>query len=135
MNLNLHTLTNAEKKLMEIFWESKEPMKFSEISHECEDTLHLSWKPQTLYTHLTNLTKKGFLVCERSGYKKTYRLSVSKEELEQQSLRKIFRDTLQGSLKNLLLTVSPDCHLTSEDAKELHKWIDETFTAPKEDGK
>ena len=135
MNLNLYSLTNAEKKLMEIFWKSKKPMKFSEISQDCQEILHLSWKPQTIYTHLTNLVRKGFLVCERSSYKKTYRLSASKEELEQQSLRKIFRDTLQGSLKKLLLTVSPDCHLTKEEAKELHQWIDETFTEQKEEEK
>ena len=50
-----HTLSAAEKELMEFFWKDGSPKTFSEIMEYCQTVLKMTWKKQTVNTLLSRL--------------------------------------------------------------------------------
>ena len=65
-------LSHAEKEIMELLWQSREPLSFREILDYANDTWKKNWKKQTLNTYLLNMQKAGLIGSERRGKKETF---------------------------------------------------------------
>ena len=59
-------LTNTELQIMELLWESGEPMTFREIMNVATTEWKKTWKVQTLNTFLIGLQNMGLVGTERS---------------------------------------------------------------------
>ena len=59
-------LTAVEVELMELFWNTSEPLSFKEVMDYVTTVLNKAWKKQTLNTYLSNMQKAGLIQAERS---------------------------------------------------------------------
>ena len=57
---NFFGLTAVEVELMELFWNTSEPLSFKEVMDYVTTVLNKAWKKQTLNTYLSNMQKAGF---------------------------------------------------------------------------
>lgn len=117
-----HTLSAAEKELMEFFWKDGSPKNFSEIMEYCQTVLKMTWKKQTVNTLLSRLIEKGFLSRERGVYQPLIR---SEEEYEKLQATELIETMYHGSLRNFLTALGGTAGLNEREAAELRDFLKE----------
>lgn len=118
-------LTEIEYSLMKLFWENDRQIPFAEVLQYCNEVLQYEWAQTTLHTYLTRMIKKGILGSSRTGYKKLYYAQISEQELSNSFANQFIKESFGGSIKNLLLTLTYNKKLSSQEAEELKKILDE----------
>lgn len=119
-----YNLSDAEYELMEFIWQSNVELSFSEIMEYCSNTLKQPWKKQTIQTFLTRLIDKGALKAERKGVKRYYSPAMSKAEFVSKWTKGFLDEEFGGSLKKFMTALTGGKHLTEEELKELHEFLD-----------
>ncbi len=116
-------LSHTEKEIMELLWQSEEPLSFREILDHANEVWKKNWKKQTLNTYLLNMQKAGLIGSERGKVYQVYFPMCTKEEHIQNWTRKLVRETFEDSLYSFLVAFTGGEKLTEEEAEELRKLI------------
>ncbi len=118
-----HGLSEAEREIMQVMWETGEPMTASQLLSEFEDSK--GWKPQTLNTFLTRLVSKGYLESHKCGNANIYSTLISKSEFESQEASEFLEKNYGGSAKRLIAALVDGGAVSEEELKELKQWFNE----------
>lgn len=118
----MQTLTEPELGIMQILWDSKEPIPRAVIQKELS---HLGWKTSTFNTYLNRLQNKGFIGSESMGQTSYYRPVISRESYQQAESKSMLGKLFGGSLKNFVLSVSATDAVAEDDLTELYDLLEE----------
>ena len=134
MSDTYYGLSKMEYNLMKYFWNNNGPVSFSEVEKYCNTELHYNWAQPTLYTYLTRLTKKGILHSEGKGYKckRSYYPELTEQELAHKYATDFVDNTFNGSISDLLVSLTYNTKLSEPDIEELKNIINKN-TCEKKD--
>ena len=114
----IYTLTNSEEKFAQLLWEN-EPIASGEIVKLVQK--ELCWKKSTTYTVLKKLCNKGIF-----KNKETIVSSIiNKDEYYANQSIRFVEDTFGGSLPKFLTAFIQTKKLSTQQAEELKKLIDD----------
>ena len=127
-------LSKMEYNLMKYFWNNNGPVSFSEVEKYCNTELHYNWAQPTLHTYLTRLTKKGILHSEGKSYKckRSYYPELTEQELAHKYATDFVDNTFNGSISDLLVSLTYNTKLSESDIEELKNIINKN-TCEKKD--
>jgi len=111
-------LTEAEEKLALIIWREA-PINSTELVELADK--EMAWKKSTTYTVLKKLCDKGVFKNENA----TVSVILNRNELIAHQSRRYVEDTFGGSLPKFITSFFNGKKLTTEQAAELHRLIDE----------
>lgn len=94
MNNSTHFLGQLEKEIMDLVWESKEPVTVRLVFESISKKRKIAYT--TVMTIMGRLTKKGFLKTNTSGRAYTYQTVLSKDKF----LTKISRQLIKSMVSN-----------------------------------
>ncbi len=114
-NINL---TLAEEKLSEIIWQNA-PMTSPELVLLADSKL--GWKKSTTYTVLKKLCDKGVFKNDNANLF----VILTRDELTSRQSQSFVEEVFGGSLPKFIASFISGKSLTTEQATELHKLIDE----------
>ena len=120
---NFFGLTAVEVELMELFWNTSEPLSFKEVIDYVTTVLNKAWKKQTLNTYLSNMQKAGLIQTERSSYRYRYMAACTKDEYIQRWTQKLVEDSYDNSIGNFVAAFTGGQKLSEEEAEKLRKLI------------
>ena len=121
---NSFGLTEAEYLLMRYFWSKNDEIPFSEILVYCNENLKLNWAKTTLHTYLSRMIEKGLLTSSRNGYKRTYRAALDEAALAHRYSTDFMSKAFDSSLKNMLMALTYQTKLSSDEVEELKQILD-----------
>ncbi len=114
----IYTLTNSEEKFAQLLWEN-EPIASGELVKLVQK--ELGWKKSTTYTVLKKLCNKGIF-----KNKETIVSSIiNKDEYYANQSIRFVEDTFGGSLPKFLTAFIQTKKLSTHQAEELKKLIDD----------
>lgn len=116
-------LTNSEEDLMEMFWESKEPLTSVEILEISADR---SWNGNYVHIMLRSLLKKGMIkVCGTMQYGTQYARQFTPAVTREQYAAKIVMSKGIGKNSIAAVTVAMVNEIEEEDGEGLVKQLEE----------
>ena len=108
-------LTKTEEEIMQVIWE-KEKCLLSDIIQE----LGKQDAPKSTISSIVRiLVKKGFAGYKAYGRTYEYYPLISKKEYSDKSLRSLFQNYFDGSMKNLVSFIIEEKDLGTDDLGEL----------------
>lgn len=114
----VYKLTNAEAKLAELLWNIA-PVASMELIKIAEQ--EFGWKKSTTFSVLKILIEKGIAQNEKS----TVTMLCTREQFISGQSRRYVEDTFGGSLPKFITSFIGGKKLTSKQAEELRRLIDE----------
>lgn len=132
MSDTYYGLSKMEYELMKFFWNNKYPVSLAEALKYCNTELHYGWSSSTLSTYLARLVKKNILHSEGKGYrsegkgyrcKRSYYPQLTEEELAHKYATDFVDNTFNGSISNLLVSLTYKTKLSESDIEELKNII------------
>jgi len=120
--ISMQRLPESELDIMLAIWQASD-LPVSRAYFE-EHLTHKKWSVNALNSFLTRLEDKGFLASTRNGKSKYYEPIVAREAYLQRESNNLLHKLYQGSLKNMLLSMSAQEKLSSEDISELKQYLD-----------
>ena len=118
----LPKISESEWLVMRVLWK-KSPLTANEIVEELAG--NTDWKPKTIKTLITRLTKKGAVKFEKEGRLYKYHSAVSKDECVRMERRSFVRRVYGGINKPMLAAFLEDADLSAEDISELRKILEQ----------
>lgn len=118
-------LTDIEYELMVFVWKNEKPVTFAEILRFCNEEKGRNWAKTTAHTYVTRLMQKGLLGVSCAGAKRAYYALISREELAHKSAEEFVNTSFSGSLKAFLVSFTCNHPLSSEEAEELYRLLDD----------
>ncbi|MCD7823186.1 MAG: BlaI/MecI/CopY family transcriptional regulator [Oscillospiraceae bacterium] len=118
-----HGLSEAEREIMQVMWETGDEVTASMLLSEFEDSK--GWKPQTLNTFLTRLVSKGYLESHKRGNANIYSTLISKSEFESQEASEFVEKNYGGSAKRFIAALVDGGAVSEEELEELRRWFNE----------
>ena len=113
-----HRLCESDYRFLSLIWDH-EPVNSTELVRLAAE--ELGWKKSTVYTMVKKLAEKDLVANENA----TVRSLVPREEIQMQESRSFVDQTFSGSLPGFLVSFYGGKGISSEEAKELQKLIDE----------
>lgn len=110
-------LCESDYRFMSVVWDN-EPLSSKKLVELCSESL--GWKKSTTYTVLKKMTEKGFALNDNS----TVTSLVKKQEVQKSASEHFVEHTFRGSLPGFLAAFFQGKKLSSEEAEELKKLID-----------
>ena len=114
-------MSDAEKEIMEIIWNSGGSIYIAELLEKAEENGR-GWKRTTIRTFITRLMEKGFIIPTRRGRMSEYTAAVTREEYLSGQAHTFVREYFDGSVKHLLTSLFGQEQLDSEAADELQRF-------------
>ncbi|MFT4147033.1 MAG: BlaI/MecI/CopY family transcriptional regulator [Mobilitalea sp.] len=109
---------DAEYRFMCLVWD-KEPINSTDLVKLCQD--EFGWKKSTTYSVIKRLSERGALKNENAVVSALVtRLQVQKYESEQ-----VLEKTFNNSLPSFITAFLQDKKLTSQEAEQIKKMIEE----------
>ncbi|MHC4726105.1 MAG: BlaI/MecI/CopY family transcriptional regulator [Planctomycetota bacterium] len=118
----LPKISESEWLVMRVLWKTS-PLTANEIVKEL--TGNTKWKPKTIKTLITRLTKKGAVTFEKEGRLYKYQPAVSKDECVRMERRSFVRRVYGGINKPMVASFLEDAELSVDDIAELKKILDQ----------
>lgn len=87
----MHGLGELQSAVMDVLWESEEPIKVRDVLERLDTGKHLAYT--TVMTVLDNLHRKGWVKRELHGKAYYYEPSLSREEAAAQVLRNVLESS------------------------------------------
>ena len=113
----IERLPESELEIMLTLWHSKEPMTAGEITKKLAEA-H-SWKASTVHVLLERLSERGFVSCDKSGYKHLFMPRIKESEYRQGEEHTLMHRFFGGSAKNMIASLLNADGLSDEDLEEL----------------
>lgn len=113
-------LYESEYRFMDLIWEAEaEPVRSTELAKMARE--RLEWKKSTCYTVLKKLEAKGFVKNEDA----TVTSLIGREQVQRAESSQLIERSFGGSLPAFLNAFLSGRRLTAEEARELHRLIEE----------
>lgn len=122
MNNNIKKLGEAELEIMQVIWNSKNPVTSNYILNELKE--HRKWQLSTLMTSLKRLSDKGFASCDRSTGNNLYTFLISENEYKTNESKNFLKKLYNNSIQNMVATLYNNKAVKSSDIKELRDFLD-----------
>ena len=113
----IERLPESELEIMLTLWHTKEPMTAGEITKKLADT-H-GWKASTVHVLLERLNERGFVSCDKSGYKHLFMPRIKESEYRKGEEHTMMHRFFGGSAKNMIASLLNADGLSDEDLEEL----------------
>ena len=111
-------LYESEYRFMDLIWEA-EPVRSTELAKMARE--RLEWKKSTCYTVLKKLEAKGFVKNEDA----TVTSLIGREQVQRAESSQLIERSFGDSLPDFLNEFLTGRRLTAEEARELHRLIEE----------
>ena len=118
-------ISTCEKMVMKVIWDSTEDLDLQHVMDNVNREFNKQWKPQTVSTFLSRLTKKGYLTVYRKGRYSYYQPAVAKDDFKMSTVSENIRFFDQGSIASYVCGLFDHMKLTKEDKERIKKKIDE----------
>ena len=117
-NMNkIDRLPESELEVMLIMWHEKKPMTAGEITKKLADA-H-GWKAGTVHVLLERLGERGFVTCDKSGYKHLFSPVIKESEYRRGEEHTMMHRFFGGSVKNMIASLLNADGLSDDDLEEL----------------
>ncbi len=113
----IERLPESELEVMLTLWHENKPMTAGEITKKLADS-H-GWKAGTVHVLLERLGERGFVSCDKSGYKHLFSPVVSESEYLKGEAHTLLNRFFGGSAKNMIASLINADGLSDEDIEEL----------------
>lgn len=122
MSNALKKLGEAELEIMQVIWNSENPVTSNYILKELQG--RRKWQLSTLMTSLARLSDKGFVSCDRSTGSNLYTPVISENEYKAGASRHFLEKLYNNSIQNMVATLYGDKALKDSDIEELRNFLD-----------
>lgn len=122
MGTILKKLGEAELEIMQVIWDSENPITSNYILKELQG--RRKWQLSTLMTSLKRLSDKGFVNCDRSTGNNLYTPVISENEYKAGASRHFLKRLYNDSLQNMIATLYSDKAIKNTDIEELRNFLD-----------
>ena len=113
----IERLPEAELEVMLTLWHNTPPLTVSEITKLLAEA-H-SWKTATVHVLLERLGERGFVTCDKSGFKHLFTPIITEEEYRRGEEKTFLKRFFGGSAKNMIASLLNADGLTDDDLEEL----------------
>ncbi len=115
-------LGEAELEIMQVIWNSKNPVTSNYILKELQG--RRKWQLSTLMTSLSRLSDKGFVICDRSTGTNLYSFLVSENDYKAKESKNFLEKLYNNSIQNLVATLYGNKVIKASDIQELRGFLD-----------
>lgn len=115
-------LGEAELEIMQVVWDSENPVTSNFILRELQE--RRNWKLSTLMTSLARLTDKGFISCDRSTGRNLYTSIISENEYKTGASKHFLEKLYNNSIQNMIAALYNNKEIKNSDIEELRKFLD-----------
>lgn len=122
MSNDLKKLGEAELEIMQVIWDSKNPVTSNYILKELQG--RRKWQLSTLMTSLARLSDKGFVNCDRSTGSNLYSSVISENEYKAGASRHFLEKLYNNSIQNMVATLYSNKAIKDSDIEELRNFLD-----------
>ena len=122
MSNALKKLGEAELEIMQVIWNSENPVTSNYILKELQG--RRKWQLSTLMTSLARLSDKGFVSCDRSTGSNLYTPVISENEYKARASRHFLEKLYNNSIQNMVATLYSDKAIKDSDIEELRNFLD-----------
>ncbi|MBR4000433.1 MAG: BlaI/MecI/CopY family transcriptional regulator [Clostridia bacterium] len=119
----IERLPESELEIMLTLWHNKTPLTVGEITKILADA-H-GWKTATVHVLLDRLGEKGFVSCDKSGFKHLFDPLITEEEYRRGEEKTMMKRFFGGSAKNMIASLLNADGLTDDDLEELSAMLQE----------
>ncbi len=119
----MEILPNAEFEIMKVVWANEPPITTNIIMEQLGKKK--KWKPQTIITLLSRLTKRGFVKTEKDGKILKYFPLVSKEKYIRFETDDFMKRFHENSFISLINTLYDNKNLKDSDFDKLIELLEE----------
>ena len=113
----IERLPESELEVMLVLWHSQEAMTAGEITKSLSQS-H-GWKTGTVHVLLERLGDRGFVSCDKSGYKHLYSPVIKEIDYRRGEEHTILNRFFGGSAKNMIASLLNADSLSDDDLEEL----------------
>ncbi len=114
---NIERLPESELEVMLVLWHEGVPMTAGEITKKLSES-H-GWKSGTVHVLLERLGERGFVSCDRSGYKHLFSPTVTESKYRKGEEHTMMHRFFGGSAKNMIASLLNADGLSDEDLEEI----------------
>ncbi len=122
MGNTLKKLGEAELEIMQVVWDSGDPVTSNYILKELQE--RRSWQLSTLMTSLARLVDKGFLSCDRSTGRNLYTSIISENKYKAGASKHFLEKLYNNSIQNMIAALYSNKEIKSSDIQELRNFLD-----------
>ncbi|MBR6559181.1 MAG: BlaI/MecI/CopY family transcriptional regulator [Clostridia bacterium] len=113
----IERLPEAELDIMMVLWRSEIPLTVGEITKTLLETRN--WKTSTVHVLMDRLGERGFVSCDKSGYKHLFSAIISEDDYRRREEHSIIRRFFGGSAKNMMVSLLNADSLSDDEIEEL----------------
>lgn len=124
----IERLPEAELEVMLTLWHSGAPLTVGEITKKLSESR--AWKSATVHVLLERLCERGFVSCDKSGYKHLFSPIISEADYRRGEEHTLMQRFFGGSAKNMIASMLNTDGLSDADLDELSALLEK-----KKDGK
>jgi BlaI family penicillinase repressor len=118
MTRKLATLSATEFEVLKILWEHG-PGTVRQLNRKLPRRAYT-----TVQTLLVRLEKKGYVLCDRSGFAHVFRPAVSRDKLIRRRLSELVEQLSGGAATPLLLALVEDHRFSPEEIEQFRRMLD-----------
>lgn len=122
MNNITKKLGEAELEIMQVIWNSKNPVTSNYILNELKEKR--KWQLSTLMTSLKRLSDKGFVSCDRSTGNNLYSFLITENEYKTSESKNFLKKLYNSSIQNMVATLYNNKAVKNSDIEELREFLD-----------
>lgn len=122
MNNITKKLGEAELEIMQVIWNSKNPVTSNYILNELKE--QRKWQLSTLMTSLKRLSDKGFVSCDRSTGNNLYSFLITENEYKTSESKNFLKKLYNSSIQNMVATLYNNKAVKNSDIEELREFLD-----------
>ena len=115
-------LGEAELEIMQVIWDSENPVTSNYILKELQGLR--KWQLSTLMTSLTRLADKGFVNCDRSTGSNLYTAIIPENEYKAGASKHFLEKLYNNSIQNMIATLYSNKEIKASDVEELRNFLD-----------
>ncbi|MEZ3425691.1 MAG: BlaI/MecI/CopY family transcriptional regulator [Lachnospiraceae bacterium] len=119
---NTKKLGEAGLKIMQVIWNSQNPVTSNYILNELKE--QRKWQLSTLMTSLKRLSDKGFVNCDRSTGNNLYSFLIPENEYKISESKNFLKKLYNNSIQNMVATLYNNKAVKNSDIEELRKFLD-----------
>ena len=119
----LKKLGEAELEIMQVIWDSENPVTSNYILNELQG--RRKWQLSTLMTSLARLADKGFVSCDRSTGSNLYTSIISENEYKTGASKHFLEKVYNNSIQNMIATLYSNKAIKDSDVEELRNFLDQ----------
>ena len=115
-----YKITETELEVMKIVWESGAPVTSSDIVKGTKE--RKEWEDTTIYTLISRLVKKGFLIQSKKKNVSSYRPAITEQEYTMGQTQDLIDKLFGGDARQLISALYENRQIRSSDIEELRDY-------------